>query len=619
MGNVKDATQKIFKAAISTFKTFPAANGCALGFTLVTMVRIQLDWPQQEAYNFLFNCLHLSLALGTVMSLAAIAGVQTFLQKPSALRLANGFGVLSAVAAFAGLYFFGADQSREALQSFNHVSEIASARVLVAIAIGFLALMLISAQPKNRSSLPKALFMLEKAFFIALIYGGVMMAGATGVAGAVHTLLFNDMSEKVYMYIGAMVGFLAFTVFAGCLPDFSHQTEDVHWETAQKQPRFIEILFLNIMVPLMAAMTVVLLAWTGKILVTQDWPPFAQLSSIAVAYAVIGIWLHYMVADQETNMALLYKQFYPVAALLVLAFEAWALFVQLQAYGVKTAEYYFVLVWLVSVAASVLLLIRKASAYQTITYLISGALLMSILPYVGYHVLPVQQQVHRLEVLLEDNNMLVDGALVPAKTVPSDLERAYMTDAVYFLAYARDAKLPGWFDKNLSDSTVFKTKMGFDQTWENGQGQVYAPNQLLSVVLQLPNEALSIRGYDWVVNPQTLKQFGDSSAAEIHGAKGTYKLDWMSSGGKVPTLKLEKDGKVILEQSMKPYLDKLVEKYPLGANRETSPTTADMTLKFAVPEAEVLIVFQSINIDLDPSRDSTNYWMNLSGIYLKEK
>jgi hypothetical protein len=54
---------QVFKGAAQAFQAFPAANASALGFAVVTLVRIHMDWPQQEAYNFLFNCLHLSFAL----------------------------------------------------------------------------------------------------------------------------------------------------------------------------------------------------------------------------------------------------------------------------------------------------------------------------------------------------------------------------------------------------------------------------------------------------------------------------------------------------------------------------------------------------------------------------
>ncbi|HZW50113.1 MAG TPA: DUF4153 domain-containing protein, partial [Bacillota bacterium] len=88
---IKSVTQ-VFRNALRAFKTYPAANAAALGFALVTMIRIQLDWPAQEAYNLLFNCLHWAFALGAVSSLAAITAAQSRFNTGKAFLTANFTG-----------------------------------------------------------------------------------------------------------------------------------------------------------------------------------------------------------------------------------------------------------------------------------------------------------------------------------------------------------------------------------------------------------------------------------------------------------------------------------------------------------------------------------------------
>jgi hypothetical protein len=131
----------------------------------------------------------------------------------------------------------------------------------------------------------KSFFMTHKAFFIALIYGAVMFAGGAGVAGTVQALLYKDMSRKVYMYIGTIAGFLAYSIFIGYFPDFSKNNDDPKRDMVQKQPRFIEILFEYIMLPLALALTAVLLIWSVKTIITGEQVPFMRLSSIAAGFA----------------------------------------------------------------------------------------------------------------------------------------------------------------------------------------------------------------------------------------------------------------------------------------------------------------------------------------------
>ena len=50
----------------------------------------------------------------------------------------------------------------------------------------------------------------------------------------------------------------------------------------------------------------------------------------------------------ETGTPRFYRRLYPFAALIILAFEAWALVTQLQGSGLKTEEYFFAVVWIIA-------------------------------------------------------------------------------------------------------------------------------------------------------------------------------------------------------------------------------------------------------------------------------
>ena len=72
----------------------------------------------------------------------------------------------------------------------------------------------------------------------------------------------------------------------------------------------------------MLALTFVLLAWAAKtILGGMADSSFIVLSSIATAYALVGIWLHIMVTEYDLTLAKFYRKVYPLAALVILAFE----------------------------------------------------------------------------------------------------------------------------------------------------------------------------------------------------------------------------------------------------------------------------------------------------------
>lgn len=618
MNSFARSISNIFQGAVKAFETYPAAILCAFAFSVVTMIRIQLDWPEQEVYNFLFNCLHWAFAFGAVFSMALITIAQSRFHNKKSFLLANLLGAAAAAVTFLMLYFLGESHSNIFISRYAVISALAAARVGVGILISFLVFIIIAGFPKELSDFSRSFFMTHKAFFIALLYGSVIMAGASGVAGAVQALLYHDMSEKVYMYIGTLSGFLAFTIFLGYFPDFRKGIVDEHRETAQKQPRFIEVLLGYIMIPIILALTVVLFLWSGRTILTGTWPEFSRLAGIATAYSFAGLWLYIMVTHHDSGLAKFYRLVYPFAALIILAFEAAALVTQLGKYGLKFTEYGFSLVWIVAVVAAILLLVLKTKAYQPIVALICAVAVIAVLPLVGYHALPVSSQIDRLEKLLVSEGMLENNQLIPASEEPELSVRESITDAVFYIAAAEDAKLPVWFDTDLDSSDVFKTNLGFAPAWpvpDDG-----GPGNYLGTSLYLNSETIDVSDYNWGIVFQE-NSGREVKSSTITGSKGVYTIDWMldDSGG-IPALRIKLDDRVILEQDMNGYLDRISAKYPPG--NQTGQAEADlddMSYRLENNDIAVLIIFNNVEINVDPQADNIYYWLNLNTLYLKEK
>lgn len=615
------STLQSFKGAIKAFRTFPAAIASALGFAIVTMIRIQFEWPEQESYNFLFNCLHWSFALGGVLSLAVITGASSRFNDKRAFLTANLLGATAVAVTFLALNFFGGTIPSLGKSSFAIISSLAEARVGVAILLSLIAFIYLAGFPKDQSDFARSFFMTLKAFFIALIYGLVIMAGTSGVAGAIEALLYKEMSEKVYMYLGTLSGFTAFTIFVGYFPDFRQGQRDPHREVAQKQPRFIQVLFGNILIPIVLALTVVLLLWAGRTILSGMEASFLRLYGIATAYTIGGVLLHIIVTHSESGLAKFYRKVYPLVALVILAFEAWAFVIQLQKSGLKTTEYFFIVIWIIALISAILLLFRKQNAHPAIALLTCGMAVLAVLPVVGYHALPVSAQVSRLETLLISQGMLVNHQLIPAVVAPELEVRESITDAVSYLAHAENAKLPGWFDKHLAESGTFKTKMGFVQTWPKFDEPFGDNGQSLVTILELTPEAIDISEYRWALNLQAYAyQNKGQSSTTLIGAQGTYRINWtIDMKTNMPTLRIELSDRVILEQTMEDYIEQISESYPPNNGRPVQASLQDMSLQLNTPEVTVLLVFNRIEMSLDPIEDRIFYGLDLNSLYIKEK
>jgi len=264
-----------------------------------------------------------------------------------------------------------------------------------------------------------------------------------------------------------------------------------------------------------------------------------------------------------------------------------------------------------------LLLIIKDKAHPVIVTLICLMAVFTVLPVVGYQALPVTAQVSRLEKLLLSQGMLVGGQLVPASTVPEEAVRVSITEAVSYLAGTEEAKLPAWFDKHLGEYETFKAKLGFEQTWPKMEEPYKNEPISKGIILELPPEAIDISDYRWAFDLQNYAENERENAIiTVNGNKGLYRINWnINMQTSIPTLKIELDDRVILEQSMNVYIDRIKAAFPPG--EPTQPTLQDMSQQLETPEISVLLVFRNVNINVDAN--GYYYYLNLSALYLKEK
>lgn len=622
MSTIKQSVIKSLQRASLTVKTFPVTLASAAGFTIVTLIRIWMDWPQQEDYNFLFNCLHLSLAASAIWGLAMITAVQRRLNSPRAFVLANSTAAAFGLLCFLLLFVFGGEEPSLTRPVVTNVSELAAVRMSVLMILGIIGFIYFAGQPKEESDFPSALFMTQKAFLIAAIYGGVMMGGTAGITGAIQALLYRNMSEKVYMVLSALIGLVAFAIFVGYFPDFRKDSKDPHRAVAESQPRFIEVLFEFIMVPIVLVLTLVLLAWAAKTVVTGEWPSFARMAGIVISYSIGGTWLTMMVARKESSFAQFYRRIYPIALLIILIFGVWAFSAQMAETGMREQEYYFMLVMIAASVSAILLLVLKGKAYAKIAGVVCIMVAVSVLPLIGYYTLPVRLQLNRLERLLLEEGILVNGMLVSAEREPEKETRIAITNAVDFLAYEEQAELPEWFEDNLASHETFQEKMGFEKTWKDWEQDFPDRDpERLGMFLMMPNAAIDISDYEWALYLRQTETGRSGVRSEtIEGERGSYRFEWMTGDGdEIPNIIVWLDGTVILQEDLKTFMDQTAEAVRERPGPYEAKGYEEMSAEFETPEISVLLVFQHMNVYLDPKEDILEYYLELDTLYVKEK
>ena len=611
MDSLKVSISKVFQGSIKSFSRFPGSIISAIVICIVAIIKINMDWETQKAYSLLFDSIQLSFVLGAVLSMAAVAyeELETTSKKTTSL-FANTAGIIGGLISFILLYFFSGRLSQEGIM---YLSTIASFRVGVAIFASSVAFVYIVSNAKTVDSFSDSFFITHKAFAISAIYGLVIMIGVSGVLGAFQALVYRQLGFRVYQYLAVAVGFLTYTVFLGYFPSFRSIAKTPKMKIAEEQPRFIFVLFGYILVPIIIALTLVLLIWSARVLLTGPDVSFNQLSSIASSYVIIGIWLHIMVAKHHTPLTNFYKIAYPFTGILVLAFEAWALIGQVNEFGLKTTEYSFIMIWIFALISLVLLIFLRDKAYRKIAIAAIVISIISALPFVGYQDITFNSQVSRLEKILNEEGLLQNNSIVKTKADIESLKRGKITDAVDFISYSEKTNTPIWFKENLNEDRVFKDTFGFDKTY----GVYPQETEYASAYFVLKTELIDISDYPLALNINTNEKMNISNV--FQGRDGKYEIVLVTKTNGIPKITVKLDDSIIIEKSLEEYLYNLQVKYPLDGNTNNELPFEDMSLLVEDENLSILLVFDNIDISSDKLHDTIDYYLNIHGLYLKYK
>lgn len=609
MRYLKVSINKVFKGSINSFSRFPASIISAIIVSIVGITKITMAWETQKAYSLLFDSIQLSFVLSAVFSMAAVAFEEIKAEdKKKNFIFANMSGIVVAIISFLLLYFFSRTVSEEGIA---YISTIASLRVGVAIFASAISFIYIVSNAKTVDSFKDSFYITHKAFAISALYGLVIMIGVSGVLGAFQALVYRGLSFKVYQYLGVAVGFLTYTLFLGYFPLFRSTEKTSKMKSVQEEPRFIFVLFEYILVPIMLALTLVLLIWSVTVLVSGVDVSFTQLSSIASSYVIIGIWLHIMVSNHETKLSGFYKIAYPFSAILVLAFEAWALFGQVREFGFKNTEYSFTMLWIFAIISVVLIIFLKEKAYKKISIVAVVVAIISVLPFVGYQDVTFKSQVNRLEIMLSEEGLLGYDKIIPTEGDINLLKRNRITETVDFISYSEKTNTPVWFEDNLEEYTVFKNTFGFDKTYGMYPEETGSTNLNLILKTQL----IDISEYPFALNISQNEKMDTSTV--FQGKNGEYELLWTTNSNGIPKVTVKFQDKIIIEENLEDYLFNLQLKYPLGGKSYEELAFEDMSLVIESDDLSLLLIFDSIDIYNNEREEKIDYYINIHELYIK--
>lgn len=339
-----------------------------------------------------------------------------------------------------------------------------------------------------------------KSAFIAILYAGVLAAGLASVIGAVDILLF-EVDSDYYGYMMAIVWILfATTYYLSLLPRFNSETDldQTYTREISYCPRFLEILISYIAIPLVAAYTLVLLAYFIKIGITMKWPT-GQLGPMILAYSVAGLIIYVLASGLKNRFAILYQHIYPKVLIPIVVMQLVSVYIRLNAYGVTESRYYVALFGIFSVVVGIVLSFKPVVKNGFIALLAAGFAILSVLPPVDAFTVSRNSQITRLENYLQAGGILVDGKINP-KTDADLTLRQETTSILNYLERRRYLQEVPWLPADFKTYKDMEETLGFEPAYPHSGGN---PNYVFAHLNM--GKPLNIEGYDAMLQAGTYR------------------------------------------------------------------------------------------------------------------
>lgn len=414
--------------------------------------------------------------------------------------------------------------------------------------------------------------------FITVIYSGVLYLGLTAIFLTINTLFDANIDSKIYLYMFFIVVFIfGVSLFISKLPE---KNEDL---SNQDYSKSLKILLIYIVIPLITVYTLILYAYFLKIIVTWVWPK-GLVSHLVLWYSAISVGVIFLITPvlNENKIANIFKIWFPKLIFPIQLMMFISIFQRISQYGITENRYYIVVLGLWVLGIMIYFSIKKSLKNILIPITLSIVVLLSVYGPLSSYSISMLSQNNRLNTILEENNMLIDGVIKGNANAANDVQREISNIINYFHSNhsLRDIKvLPNDFE--LGDT---KEIFGFIYNPYN-QNQEY--QNYFSYFLDKFNDPIDIAGYDYYVQLSSWnKKFIDLDNLEIK-----YSNDHI--------LTVEAVGNDILSINLNDVVGEIHDGLSTEAGQKNVLSQDKMTVNLGNDNIKIRIIFSNINGRVD--------------------
>ena len=334
-----------------------------------------------------------------------------------------------------------------------------------------------------------------KAFFNALLFSLVLYLGISLILGAIDLLLVR-IPMNLYVHnlniVGIIFAPLYFLSLIPVYPAFKSISENEK-ELKAHYPKFLDLLISNIIIPLLAIYTVILLVYIVANVSGDFWTD-NRLEPMLVSFAIAVITVNLLASGLKNPFVDYFRRIGPKVLVGLVFFQIIASILKSQEVGITHGRYYVIFFGFFAIIAGLILSVKaldKVDKNGLIAALFIGFSLFSITPPLDAFTISYTNQSSRLTNALAKNGMIVNQEIIPNLDVTQADQKLISETVNYLLVMGYQ---PAYLDEDFSLYEDFYQTFGFYQTLDD----LYDDE---SLYFDLDSQiAIDISNYDSLLN-----------------------------------------------------------------------------------------------------------------------
>ena len=559
--NPKLWIKNIRKIISTALERFPLTISFLVALAVLLIYDVTMSYDYLREYRDVLDRLYATLTIGITFSMAAKVLLERLNKGEK-----EGFFAGIFVVAFSIIYFFFL------IPEINIITMI---RVFFTNAIFLLSFLFIPYLTDRKNFEIYIADLMAKAA-VAVFFMVVLGAGVSALIFSIEALLIENLSEDFYVYTWIITVFVfAPTYFFYSMPKYGDEL------TKNDFAKPIKVALIYLVLPLLTAYTVVLYLYFARILITWDWPS-GIVSYLVSSYAAIGLVSIFLVWPFKNEnkwvdsfIKVYTKVIYPLLAMMFIA-----IYLRINQYGFTENRYFIVAIGSWATFAITFINIDKGKRNTILVASLALTLLIAAYGPLSATSVAIRSQNNRFESILERNNMIENGEVLPNSDI-SDKDKREIVNIINYFQYDYGTEYLKYVPENY-DTKMTEQIFGFPHYGWDIQKPV---NTYFSFNGRL--DSFILTDYELMI-PIMHYRYGDPFISEeILYEDNIYFIQSMEN-----KISLYQNEEILIGLDLIPQAESLIEKY--GMNKYDL-TSEDLSFEVSNELVSIKIIYKNLS------------------------